>query len=67
LDAVIEEAEEDEGIDSYWFFVNKWFARSEDDGEIIREFIPTDEHGKPLKGTPQGKKINLGTKISLSG
>jgi hypothetical protein len=63
LDAVIEEAEEDEGIDSYWFFVNKWFARSEDDGEIIREFIPTDEHGKPLKGTPQGKIINLGTKI----
>ncbi|KAH3880399.1 hypothetical protein DPMN_004313 [Dreissena polymorpha] len=33
-----------------FFFVNRWFARSEDDGKIVRELFPTDEFGRPLKG-----------------
>ena len=27
---------------------NKWFAKSEDDGKIIRELLPTTEGGIPL-------------------
>ncbi|XP_076450682.1 LOW QUALITY PROTEIN: lipoxygenase homology domain-containing protein 1-like [Babylonia areolata] len=50
LDAVMEEDEGAEDTEDYWFFVNQWFARSEGDGEIVREFIPTDEKGRPLKG-----------------
>ncbi|WAR01120.1 LOXH1-like protein, partial [Mya arenaria] len=36
--------------EDYWFLVNRWFARSEDDKQIVRELIPTDENGRPLKG-----------------
>nr|KAG5694176.1 hypothetical protein BaRGS_016022 [Batillaria attramentaria] len=50
LDAVIEEEDEEDDTEDYWFFVNQWFARGEGDGEIVREFIPTDEQGRPLKG-----------------
>ena len=34
--------------DDYWFFVNRWFDTSEDDGAIEREIIPTEENGHPL-------------------
>ncbi|KAL3842214.1 hypothetical protein ACJMK2_020253, partial [Sinanodonta woodiana] len=55
LKTVKEEVEEEAEYDGtetedYWFFVKKWFAKSEGDKEIVRELIPTDEHGKPLKG-----------------
>ncbi|KAH3887386.1 hypothetical protein DPMN_011402, partial [Dreissena polymorpha] len=36
--------------EDYFFFVKRWFARSEDDKQIVRELIPTDESGRPLKG-----------------
>lgn len=35
--------------EDYWFFCNRWLARSEDDGKIIRELIASDEQGNPLK------------------
>jgi len=41
--------------EDYWFFVNRWFARGEDDKQIVRELIPTDEQGKPLKGGLEGR------------
>ena len=34
--------------DDYWFFVNRWFDTSEDDGAIERELIQTEENGHPL-------------------
>ena len=57
---VKEESEEevyDEGDDKtedYWFFVDKWFAKSEGDKQIVRELIPTDKDGRPLKGALDG-------------
>ena len=32
----------------YYFTCNRWLARSEDDGEIVRELIATDENGVPI-------------------
>ncbi|KAL8614278.1 hypothetical protein ACOMHN_007616 [Nucella lapillus] len=50
LDAVLEEDEGGQDTQDYWFLVDQWFASSEGDGQIVREFIPTDEKGRPLKG-----------------
>ncbi|KAL4225451.1 Lipoxygenase y domain-containing protein 1 [Mactra antiquata] len=52
LKTVEEESDEYDGTETedYWFFVNRWFARSEDDKQIVRELIPTDEKGQPIKG-----------------
>lgn len=55
LDAVIEEDESNDETEDYWFFVSQWFARGEGDGEIVREFIPTDAKGQPLKGALEGE------------
>lgn len=51
-----EPAEEYDGTETedYWFLVSRWFARSEDDKQIVRELIPTDEKGRPLKGGLEG-------------
>ena len=35
-------------LENYFFLVNRWFAKDEDDGQIVREIVPTDENGKPL-------------------
>ena len=35
--------------------MNQWFAQGEGDGELVREFIPTDERGRPLKGQLEGE------------
>lgn len=35
-------------LEEYFFTVNKWFARDEDDKQIVRELMPTDEKGRPL-------------------
>ncbi|CAE1278375.1 unnamed protein product [Acanthosepion pharaonis] len=38
-------------IEEYWFFVNQWFSKHDDDnGALIKEFVPTDAEGKPLPG-----------------
>jgi hypothetical protein len=37
-------------VEDYYFFVNRWFARDEDDKQIIRELLPTDADGRPLAG-----------------
>lgn len=54
--------EEDEVYDGeetidYWFYVNRWFASDEDDKQIIRELIPTDKDGKPLRKALDGRKF----------
>lgn len=41
-------SQEDGELENYYFFVNKWFAKDEDDGQIVRELIPTDQDGRPL-------------------
>jgi hypothetical protein len=38
-----------DGFEVYHFVCKRWFATSEDDGQIIRELVPTDEQGKPLQ------------------
>ncbi|GFN87702.1 hypothetical protein PoB_001420800 [Plakobranchus ocellatus] len=51
LDAVLEEEEDDAAdTEDYWFFVDKWFAKGEGDKLTVRELVPTDERGRPLKG-----------------
>ena len=35
-------------VDNCFFLVNKWFDRKEDDRQIVREIVPTDENGRPL-------------------
>ena len=35
-------------IEEYWFVCNRWFAKKEDDGKIVRELLPTTEGGIPL-------------------
>jgi len=37
-------------IDTYHFICNRWLAKSEDDGQIVRELVPTDENGNPFPG-----------------
>ncbi|CAL1540467.1 unnamed protein product [Lymnaea stagnalis] len=61
LDAVLEEEEAE--TEDYWFFVNKWFAKSEGDKLIVRELMPTDAHGKPLKGSLEGKLFLYTVKV----
>lgn len=42
-------------IEEYWFFVNQWFSKHDDDnGALIKEFVPTDAQGKPLPGMSEG-------------
>uniref|UniRef100_H2ZAW6 PLAT domain-containing protein n=1 Tax=Ciona savignyi TaxID=51511 RepID=H2ZAW6_CIOSA len=35
-------------VETYWFVCKRWFDKSEDDGQIIRELVPTDEAGRPI-------------------
>ena len=37
--------------DCYFMFpCNRWFAKNEDDGQIIRELVPYDASGNRLRG-----------------
>ena len=36
---------DDEDECNYMFVVNRWFAKNEDDGQIVRELVPTDASG----------------------
>lgn len=70
LKTVQEESEEDvyDGTETedYWFFVNQWFARGEEDAALQREYTPTDKDGKPLKGALQGMAYGSGFSLFLS-
>ncbi|CAK8676643.1 unnamed protein product [Clavelina lepadiformis] len=35
-------------VETYYFVTRRWFDKSEDDGQIIRELVPTDESGRPI-------------------
>jgi len=40
--------------EDYWFVCRRWFAKGEDDGKLVRELVPTDEHGNKLDTGLQG-------------
>ena len=42
---------------NYLFVCNRWLARDEDDGQIVRELVPMDSSGKPRRGSLAGKVI----------
>ena len=44
----------DPEVEEYWFVCNRWFAKGEDDGKIVRELLPTTEEGQPLDTGLQG-------------
>ena len=52
-----EEVEEMTGEDdhNYLFVCNRWLARDEDDGQIVRELAPMDASGKPRRGSLPGE------------
>lgn len=39
---------------NYLFVCNRWLARDEDDGQIVRELVPVDSSGKPRRGSLAG-------------
>jgi hypothetical protein len=52
-------------MEDYWFFVNRWFAKDEDDKQIVRELTPTDESGRPLvtlEEVPYEVRVHTGDK-----
>lgn len=40
---------------NYLFVCNRWLARDEDDGQIVRELVPVDASGRPKRGSLPGK------------
>ena len=40
---------------NYLFACNRWLARDEDDGQIVRELVPVDSSGKPRRGSLAGR------------
>ena len=42
---------------NYLFVCNRWLARDEDDGQIVRELVPMASRGKPRRGSLAGKLI----------
>ncbi|XP_070566658.1 lipoxygenase homology domain-containing protein 1-like isoform X2 [Ptychodera flava] len=46
------EEEEDEipETNKVFFVCNRWFAKDEDDNQIVRELLPTDEDGRAVRG-----------------
>ena len=40
---------------NYLFVCNRWLARDEDDGQIVRELVPVDASGKPRRSSLAGK------------
>ena len=44
---------------NYLFVCNRWLARDEDDGQIVRELVPVDSSGKPRRGSLAGKVIKF--------
>ena len=45
----VKEIDTEQELTKYLFVCNRWLARSEDDGQIVRELVPTDESGNVLK------------------
>ena len=48
---------DDEGECNYMFIVNRWFAKSEDDGQIVRELVPTDSSGNRIRNGSLPRKL----------
>ncbi len=51
--------------EDYYFDVNRWFATDEDDKQIVRELVATDEKGRPifeLDEVPYEVKVFTGDK-----
>ena len=52
-------------IEEYWFICDRWLAKGEDDGKIVRELVPTDEKGNAIKSGLQGKCLPITHHTSL--
>ena len=50
-----ERDKDEEETEDYWFVCRRWFAKGEDDGKIVRELLPTDEHGHPIDTGLEGE------------
>ena len=48
---------DDEDECNYMFVVNRWFAKSEDDGQIVRELVPTDSSGNRTRNGSLPRKL----------
>ena len=49
---------DDEDDCNFQFVCNRWFAKNEDDGEIVRELVPTDASGnRSRSGSLPGMRI----------
>ena len=44
---------------NYLFVCNRWLARDEDDGQIVRELVPMDASGRPRRDSLPGKQIMI--------
>ena len=53
-DAEVEEMGDGDDY-NYLFVCNRWLARDEDDGQIVRELVPTDSSGKPRGNSLAGE------------
>ena len=53
-DAEVEEMGDGDDY-NYLFMCNRWLARDEDDGQIVRELVPVDASGKPRRGSLAGE------------
>ncbi|PAA79474.1 hypothetical protein BOX15_Mlig008366g2 [Macrostomum lignano] len=65
---------EEEVVEEYWFYCNRWLARDEDDKLIVRELLPTTKDGKPLSRLSElvyevrvqtGDKLGAGTDANV--
>ncbi|XP_077976546.1 lipoxygenase homology domain-containing protein 1-like isoform X1 [Styela clava] len=46
-------------VETYWFVCRRWFDKNEDDGQIMRELVPTDELGRVLDEALQEKEYTV--------
>ena len=51
----------DENDYEYLFVCNRWLAKNEDDGEIVRELVPSTKSGLKRRNTLSGKCFNFFT------
>ena len=55
----------DENNYEYLFLCNRWLAKNEDDGEIVRELVPSTKSGLKRRNTLSGKCFNFSLCINL--
>ena len=64
-DENVEEFNDDDDC-NYMFVVNRWFAKNEDDGQIVRELVPTDATGTRLRADSLAGIVYIMKDISMT-